>query len=241
MPSGGEWLIDKSRPLNAMELEQLDRDLADFGAASRGGTTSPTLAMSLHDVTIHNNRSWFSGADIRLDAIVVTGYGKPDDPSSYYMPKTIRFSRVKDGATLDIGGGGLLVFFGQAAHFLTLAITVSRDRKDIDDLAVLLTEKLRSKETRDAISPMLGLAMAAPTVAIITAALDAASTLGEIAYRALQVATGGDTIGIFRNSHLRVRDGFGLGLQPGPGRQPYRVQDFSFRYEISEEEPVHPG
>jgi hypothetical protein len=238
--SAGEWLIDKSRPLDEADLDALDRELADVGT-SRGGRALPTLAVTLHDVIVHDNRSWFGGADIRLDAIVITGCGKPNnpskpkDPTSYYSPNTFRFSRVKGGATLGIGSGGLRVFQGKVAHFLDIAITVSRDRKDTDDLAVLLTDKLRSKETQDAISPMLALATGTPTIAVFNAALAAAGVLGEIAYRALKVATGGDTIGIYRNSHLQVRDGFGIGPQPGPAKQSLRVQDFSFRYEISRE------
>ena len=68
--------------------------LADVGPAARGGQELPTLAVSLHDIVIHNNKKWFGEADIRLDALVITGYGTQDDPRSFYMPKTASFARV---------------------------------------------------------------------------------------------------------------------------------------------------
>ena len=234
MPSSSPWLIDETRPLTDTQIDQLDRELADSQPGTRGvaGPDNPTLAVSLHDVVIHDTRKWFGEADIRLDALVVSGYGKNDDPTSFYMPKTASFARIRDEDALQLGPGGLLVFHGRAAHFLDLFILVSRDRQDSADLATLLKTSLQSDEMRGAAAGLLGLAIAAPHVAAVTAAIGAAGVLGDFAYRLLRAVTG-NTIGLYRNSHLQHRDGFGVGRHPEQGR--FRVNDLSFRYQISPE------
>jgi hypothetical protein len=156
------------------------------------------------------------------------------------MPKTASFARVSDGDRLPIGAGRLLVFHGRVSHFLDVLIMVSRDRKDTEDLASLLAGKLGSKEVQAAVGALLGLAVAAPPVAAVTAAMSAAAVLGDFAYRLLRSVTG-TTIGLYRNSHLQFRDGFGIGPHPGPGDRCYQVKDLSFRYEIALEEPSPGG
>jgi hypothetical protein len=235
MAGSGEWLIDETKPLSEAHLEEIDRELADIGAASRGAQEFPTLAVSLHDIVIHDNKKWFGEADIRIDAFVITGYGTQDDPHSFYMPGTARFGRVRDGDRLPIGKGGWLVFHGKAMHFLDIRIMVSRDRKDTQDLAGLMTARLGSDEMKGTVAALLGLAGAAPPVAAVTAAMSAAAVLGDFAFRLLQNVTGA-TIGLYRNSHLQFRDGFGVGQHPGPGDRCYREKDLSFRYEIAQEE-----
>ncbi len=84
-------------------------------------------------------------------------------------------------------------------------------------------------------SGLLGLAVAAPQVAVVTAAISAASALGDLAYRLLSRATG-STIGLYRTSHLQFRDDFGIGNHPGPPPQSFTMNDLSFRYEIVVEE-----
>jgi hypothetical protein len=235
MAGFSEWLIDETKPLTEAHLEELDRELADVGPTSRGGQELPPLAVSLHDIVIHDNKKWFGEAAIRLDALIITGHGRHDAPRSFYMPKTVSFGRVRDGDRLSIGTGGLLVFHGQVMHFLDIFLMVSRDRKDTQDLAGILTEKLGSEEMQGAVAVLLGLAVAAPPVAAVAAAMSAAAVLGDFAYRLLQTATGA-TIGLYRNSHLQFRDGFGIGRHPGPGDRCYRANDLSFRYEIALEQ-----
>ena len=230
-----EWLIDESKSLTPVHIEDIDRELAVFGSAARGGQEVPMLAVSLHDITIRDNKKWFGEADIRIDVLVITGHGQDNDPQSYYMPKTASFSRVSDGDTLPIGEGGLLVFHGQASHFLDIFIMVSRDRMDADNLANLLQSHLQSDEIKGAAGELLGLAVAAPQIAAVTAAIGAAAALGDFAYRLLRNATG-TTIGLYRNSHLQFRDGFGVGPHPGQGQNCFLVKDLSFRYEIALEE-----
>lgn len=240
------WLIDRTRPLTEADIDELDRNLAPTFRA-RGTRRGPwPLAVSLHDVAIHDVKKWFGGADIRVDALVITGVSDPDHAQSFYTPTTTTFHGVHDGERLPIGSGGLLMFHGPASHFLAVSITVSRDRKDTADLAKLLTDTADSAETAGSLSGLLGLAVAAPQVAAVKVAIDAAAKLGDAAFRLLQAATGA-TIGLYRDTHLRYRDAFGLngfglngfrlGRHPNANGEPYRAQDFSFRYEIVREQP----
>jgi hypothetical protein len=229
------WLFDGTRPLTPSQLDQIDRGLADDDLESRGGGRGrPTLAVSVHDVIVHNNRKWFGEADVRLDALVVTGYGSSGDSSSFYLAKTAPFARIRDSDALQIGAGGLLLFHGVASHFVDLFLMVSRDRQDSADLSTLLRSNLQSEDVKAALAGLVGLAVAAPQVAAVVGAISAAGILGDFAYRLLRAATG-NTIGLYRNSYLEYRDGFGIGVHPGPGRETFRVNDLSFRYEISQE------
>jgi hypothetical protein len=229
-----QWLIDEKRPITERHLEQLDRELAAMDSTTRGGTWTPRLAVSLHDMVILNNRKWFSGADIRVDALVVTGYGSPEATDSFYMPKTVAFPRINDGQRLPIGKGGLLVFHGMALYFLDVFIMVSRDRKDSDSLAGLLAKALRSEAAAGIAGSLIALSGGVPEADMVNTALQGVASLGDLAYSALRVATG-DTIGLYRNSHLQYRDGFGVGCHPGPGNETYNVNDLTFRYVIDEE------
>lgn len=135
-----EWLIDRFRPPTDADVDDMDRALASAGIRSRGPRRSTRpLAVSLHDVIVHDTRKWFGEADIRLDILVITGFGNPEDPHSFYMPKTDSFPRIRDGDTLPLGPGGLLMFHGPASHFLDVRIMVSKDRKGAQDLAQLLS------------------------------------------------------------------------------------------------------
>jgi hypothetical protein len=227
------FLIDERKPLVAADQRRLREKLVDAGPGTRSVHFRPTLAISLHDVVIHDNRKWFGGADLRLDALVVTGYGELGEPKSFYMPKTASFPGVKDGERLAIGEGGLLLFHGLASHFLALMIMVSRNRKDTDDLAELLSAKLQTDQAQSAVGTLMQL-VAGASATVVGAAMGAAGVLGEVAYRALRSANG-DTIGLYRNTHLEHRDRFGIGHHPDPPRREYRAQDLSFRYEIHQE------
>jgi hypothetical protein len=236
MLSHPTWLIDEKRPLSERGEKQLERELSSMGSGTRGDTWAPRLAICMHDIIVLDNRKWFGGADIRVDALVVTGNGKAGGSDGYYVPKTACFPMVADGDCLPIGEGGLLIFHGQAEHFVDLSILVSRDRKDSDSLAGLLKKVLSSSATAGAISSLTMLAGGPPEVNVdmVKSAMDGATALGELAYQVLRQATG-DTIGLYRNTHLRTRDGFGIGAHPGPGKATYKVNDLTFRYQIDEE------
>lgn len=229
-----QWLLDESQAMNERVKRTIDRYLnADPHPVRRGVQKEmPQLAVRLSDIVIHNNKKWFGEADIRLDTLVVHGGGETDSTESFYAPTTFRFGRIADGAKLPIGESGLLIFLGKPLHFLDLSITVSRDRKDSDDLAQLLSSRLQSADLQAATGTLLGLAIAAPQVATVVAAVGAAAAVGEFAYQVLQKSTGA-TIGLYRTSWLQFRDNFGMGEHPADGGS-FTMNDLSFRYEIVE-------
>ena len=229
------WLIDEAKPLNDGALRQMERELpTDRKGTVRGAQMAPHLAVRVQDLIIHDTKKWFGEADIRLDALVVHGHGTKGKPESFYMPQTFRFPRISDGDRLPTGETGLLIFYGQPLYFLDIFITVSRDRKDSDALATLLTQQLQTEELQGALGALLGLAVTAPQVTMVTAAIGAAAILGGFAYQILRQATG-NTVGLYHNSWVQYRDRFGLGRHPEIGM--YKVKDLSFWYEIVLDQP----
>ena len=230
------WLIDEKRPLSERNEKQLDRELSSTRSGTRSGSWTPRLAISLHDITILDNHKWFGGADIRVDALAVTGYGTTEASSNFYVPNTAIFPRVADGDRLPLGNGGLLVFHGIAEYFVDLSIMVSRDRKNSDSLAGLLKAVLKSDAAAGIAASLTALAGGPPAVNVdmVKSALEGATAFGDLAYQVLRNATG-TTIGLYRNAHLESRDGFGIGNHPGPGKATYKVNDLTFRYVIDEE------
>ena len=232
-----QWLIDEVLPPDAVAIEQMDREISSNQRGVRELVSQPqaiNLAVRLQDIMIWDTKKWFGEAQMRLDALVVHGYATENQPPSIYMPQTFRFPGIKSQERLPTGENGLLIFYGEALHFLDIFIIVSRDRQDSEDLATLLYKNLQSPELQGAVSTVLGLAVAAPQVSTITTAISGASILGNLAYQILSKVTG-DTIGLYRNSWLQYRDGFGIGRHPQTGS--HKVKDLSFYYEIIQEEP----
>jgi hypothetical protein len=230
------WLIDEGVPPDAVAIEQIEHELSPNKRSWLESASQPralNLAVRLQDIMIWDTKKWFGEAEMRLDALVVHGYATEGEPASFYMPQTFRFPSVKSRDRLPTGENGLLLFYGEALYFLDIFITVSRDRKDSDDLATLLSQQLQSAEVQGAVGTLLGLAVAAPQVATVTAAVGAASIVGNFAYQVLSKVTG-DTIGLYRTSWLQHRDGFGIGRHPQEGS--HHVKDLSFWYEIIHEE-----
>lgn len=230
-----EWLIDEAIPPDSMAIEQIERELNSNQRGGRESFSQPqaeNLAVRLQDIMIWDTKKWFGDADIRLDALVVHGNATQGDSTSAYVPKTFRFPGIKDQDRLPTGENGLLIFYGNALHFLDIFITVSRDRKDTDDLATLLSQQLQSTELQGAVGTLVGLAVASPQVSTITTAIGGASILGNVAYQVLSKVTG-NTIGLYRTSWLQYKDGFGIGRHPQVGS--HKVRDLSFWYEIIQE------
>ena len=222
-----KWLINETLPISKEEL-------CYIGELDRSAQNQNLLAVTLKDIIIHDNKKWFGEADIRIDALVVNGYGQEDEPGSFYMPRTATFSRVQDGEHLSIGEGGLLIFHGATRHFLDIRIMVSRDSKDTDSLASLLKHSINSNEVKGALGSLMNLAVAAPQTAII-AGISGAAVLADFAFQVLRKATG-STIGLFQNSHREHSDSFGIGPHPIPPKIYYRANDLSFRYDITLEQ-----
>ena len=221
------WLVQEGLDPEATSLAEID---ADLQLRSRGRAS--TYAVTVSDVVVHDNRKWFGEADVRIDALVVHGYPKDENPDSCYKPGTFRFSRVADGDALPIGESGLLLFLGIPHHFLDVFITVARDTKDSDDLANLLHKATDSEEYKTALSGFRQLLSANPTAAMISAGLEASMAVGNLAYRILRQVSS-STIGLYRASWLQQRDRFGEGRHPETGS--HRVKDLSFSLEISRE------
>jgi hypothetical protein len=224
------WLIDAVAPPDEEDFHHLARMAKPLFRGAKPPTPK-TKAIRIQDIIIHDNKKWFGGADIRLDALTVHGYGNKESPDSFYMPGTFRFPGVADGERLPTGEKGLLVFHGKPLHFLDIFITVSRDPKDSDDLATLMMNNLGKEDMQGSLSALLGLAVADPTAAIIKTAFSAALRIGDLAYQILQNITG-KTVGLYRDSWLH-RDNFGLGRHPETGS--HRIKDLSFWYEIVED------
>ncbi|MEO1429881.1 MAG: hypothetical protein AAFV71_12605 [Cyanobacteria bacterium J06633_8] len=231
-----QWLIDETAFPESSYLKEIEEEFNQGNTrSSRESTTQPqpvNLAVRLQDIMIWDTKKWFGDAQMRLDALVVHGKANDSDSSSFYMPQTFRFPGIKDNDRLPTGENGLLIFYGEAVHFLDIFITVSRDRKDSDDLATMLNQEMQSPEIQNAVSTMLGFTAIATQATTFATALGAASTLGNFAYKALSKATG-DTIGIYRTSWLQYRDKFGIGRHPQNGS--HKVRDISFWYEIIQE------
>ncbi|MDJ0744200.1 MAG: hypothetical protein QNJ32_12660 [Xenococcaceae cyanobacterium MO_167.B27] len=231
-----QWLIDESSFPDTNTIEQKVEREINLKPSTRGGRESleelPNLAIRIQDIMIWDTKKWFGDAEIRLDALVVHGNAIVDNPQSIYMPQTFRFPAVKDKDRLPTGETGLLIFYGQPQYFLDIFILVSRDRKDSDDLATLLSQQLNSVEIRESLAALLGLALVAPQAAAIVSAVGSASVLGNFAYQVLSRVTG-NTIGLYRNSWLQHTDNFGIGRHPHQGS--HKVKDLSFFYEIVQE------
>ena len=224
------WLIDEHRPASLRDFADRDPNLI----APRSPRVN--LAVRMNDVVIHDTRKWFGGADIRIDAIVLHGGRTADgegdgdgESNGFYHPSTFRFGGVRDGDRLPIESPGMLVFYGRPEHFLDIAILVSRDRRDSQDLSQLIRDHLASPEWQQAAGALLGLAIAAPTATAVVAGVGGAALLIDLATRALASVTG-STIGLYRTSFLQHRDRFGLGRHPRS--ESYRANDLSFWYEV---------
>jgi hypothetical protein len=229
------WLFEEIRPLDDADLRELERELPTrHGGVTRSAEGVPNIAIRLKDLTIHDNKKWFGGANIRVDALIVHG-NVDTEGDSFYMPGTFRFPGVASGEKLPTGENGLLIFFGKPQYFIDIFLLVSRDKKDTADLGDLLKTELNNASTKGAVTALMSLAVAAPHVATITTALSAATTIGVLAHKILNSVTG-NTIGLYRANWLQHRDGFGIGRHPDNPPNTYKLKDLSFYYEIVPDE-----
>jgi hypothetical protein len=202
----GAFLIDQ-RPDPSMRV------LAPKGPAER------TVAVRLAELRVHRNRAMF-GADIRVDAVVLTGGGEATKP--VYRARTERFSGIKDGDRLPLDT--MLVYYGPAVDYLDLAVWVSRDAKGSLALGDLIEAGLTGPEVQEALA-QFGEAMHATAAAM---ALGAGAVVINLAYKVLRRAVG-DSVGLYRTS-LLAQENFGIGRHPP--KDMLRAQDFSFAYTV---------
>jgi hypothetical protein len=228
------WLIEEIVPPSEADLAKIERargPVAPVGVTR--GKNAPVLAITLHDVVIHDVRKWFGGADIRIDALVVRGR-KQKDEEPIYQPRTFRFPGVRDGEKLGIDTGGLLIYHGKTVDFLDISIMVSRDRQDSDTLDSLITGAARSDAVTQAAQAIGALALSAGAAALVGPALAGAGALADLVYRLIKNICG-DSLGLYHGSWLQVRDGFGVGPHP-EDRSSFAIKDIAFRYEIAVED-----
>jgi len=184
------------------------------------------VAVRLDELVIHRNRARFGGADVRVDAIVLTG--AEDSPQPVFRARTERFSRIRDNERLPLDR--MLVYHGPAVDYLDVALWVSRDSAGAVDLGELLSDEAAAFEMQEALAKMGGAMTGLPYAAAAAAMVGIGAVVVNVAYRLLR-GTVSDTIGLYRGSML-AGERFGLGRHPGEGRR--RVQDFSFAYSIDD-------
>jgi len=214
------------------DADDLDVPPDPAGLEGQGQGRAPGVAVRLHDLVVHNNRKWLDflgGADARVDVVVVQGNVLDGDATACYSPATFRYQGIGDGTRLPTDDRGLLAYFGWPRHFLDLSVIVSRDRRDSDDLATLLTTKAADPEMQAAVTALTGLALANPPAAAVGAALGGAAAIGGLAYQLVR-SVSDRTIGLYRGNRLAYPDRFGLGRNPTDGT--YRERDLSFWYEV---------
>lgn len=224
------WLVEERTELNPRTLMGLERSLSVMRGGSRKPAAPGELAVRLTSLVILDNKKWFGEADVRLDALVscVPATRRGD----LYHPQTFRFTRVGDGDAL-VSEPGLLLFYGRPRYFLDVSITVSRDRRDSETLASLITKGAGSPAVGESLQLLAGLATMDPTAQIVVGGVTAAGKLADTAYALLRAATH-STIGLYRASWLQYRDNFGIGTHPDE-RGTFRVKDLAFAYEIVHE------
>ena len=123
-----QWLIDEAMPPDAIAIEQIDREISYNQRRGKESAIQPqavNLATRLQDIMIWDTKKWFGDAQMRLDALVVQGHATPGEPASFYMSQTFRFPGIKSNDRLPTGENGLLIFYGEALHFLDIFITKS--------------------------------------------------------------------------------------------------------------------
>jgi caspase domain-containing protein len=194
------------------------------------------LALRLNELVVHDVRTLFGAADVRVDALVITrqpqanapaqAAGAAPGPGQPFMAYTRQFPDVRDGERLPFDD--VLVYEGEVRDFVDLRVWVSRDRDEVKSLSEMLQEELNSDEFREAAATILGLTAVAPQAGAIVASVGASATVGKIAWRLLSQALP-KSIGVYQTSLLAI-EGFKLGRHPSQGR--YQAKGFSFGYEV---------
>ncbi len=209
----GTFLIDRRPPQSLLVL------------APKSAEEPPSqVAVRLKELIVHSNRALFS-TEIRIDNMIVTG-AIDEDSDSFYQVETARFPKIKDGDRLPLEN--MLVYHGPVAHFVDMAVWVSRDQKDSLTLAEMIKSEMNSADFKVATTAVAALAVPAPQAALVVGAVGGAATLIQIGTRLLLQAAG-KSIGLYRTSHLAFEQ-FGVGRHPSNGLM--RAQDFSFSYEV---------
>lgn len=217
VPNEGGFLVD----------ERADPAARLRAARTRGARRDApaTVAVRIDELIIHRNRALF-GADVRLDAIVLTGSAGSARPS--FRTRTERFSGIRNGEPLPLDR--MLVYHGPAVDYLDIALWVCRDDRSTLDLGELLTGELANVEVQEALTKLGGAMTAVPYAAAAATAVGVGAVVVNLAFRLLRRSVS-DVIGLYRGSRL-ADERFGAGRHPMDGVR--RIQDFSLAYSIEE-------
>lgn len=235
-----EWLHNFGVETQAVDDDAKSEEILRASGPRRVTTgssepeTSSPLAVALRHVTILDTGKWFGGAKVRLDALVV--HGNSEEGATFYSPRTFTFDRVADGDRLPIDESvGMLLFAGHPRHFLDIFLTASRVTDDEPSLEELLIQ--RGGDLTSATTSLAALASEG-TAAVISGALTAAFTLGDVALSLVR-SVSSNTIGLYRASFLEHSHNFGIGRHPAFGS--HTGQDLEFAYDIVLDAPPRPG
>lgn len=218
------WLLDETKNVDLTTLEVAIKNIPTMRGSKR---TPPALAVRMNDLIIHDTKKWFGTADIRVDTLLI--HDKKSESDKFYEANTFRFPGIKDNERLPIFDPGQKIYYGHPSSFLNVAILISRDTSDSDELVSIIDSSMTNQNWQNAAVPILALSVMSPQAAAIKAAADGAKIFLDLAYKALKNITG-NTIGVYTTTYLGAKDQFGIGRHPEAGS--LRVQDFSFWYEI---------
>ena len=221
-----EWLHEEGT-LDA-ELAFINDTSSRVRSATRSirkDTAEHNLAVFLKPLAVKDTRKWFGEADIRVDTLASQA---GQETGALFKPNTFRFPRVADGDNLANEDNGLMIYYGKPKHFLVLTVTLARDTKDSDDLAAMIDKQSKSDEVSTVLTKMAA-AVASPHLAVVQTAMQAALTLGNVAYQLIRQLTP-KCLGLYRTNWLANKDNFGIGRHPVVGL--LNIKDFDFAYEI---------
>jgi hypothetical protein len=226
--ASASWYFNEAESITTDDMSLIEQKMPSMLQEASRGQGVARLAVRLRKVVCKDVQRWFGfGAQIRVDALVVQGADQ-GGPTSCYMPRTIRFIDIHDNQPLPMDTNGVIIFNGTPLHFIDIFVLVSRDRKESDDLAGLLSKQLAGKDGKAAITA-LGVLIATPHAAAVAGGVAAAATLGDLAYRAIKTVSP-KSIGMYHGSFLQFRDNFGVGRHPKSGM--FTHNDLEFWFDI---------
>src|SRR5689334_3069625 len=88
---------------------------------------SRKIAIRITKIAIHDTRSWFGSADLRLDTLVITRSAAGVEP---YRAETRRVQAIKDGEVLPLEN--VLIYHGDATDCRPPDLGVARSREQQD-------------------------------------------------------------------------------------------------------------
>lgn len=105
-----DWALDKiGSAANSLPSDEGLLTAVGVSTVVRRGKKPPlrSYAIRLNELIIHNNRTWFSEGDIRLDALVVHGNASQPDAANFYHVSTFSCSSLAISAPANTQVGYL--------------------------------------------------------------------------------------------------------------------------------------